>query len=90
MHIDVYEAIQLTVIALFPILLRRNIFKGPQRWNLLNDKQDEAQCSKFFSGAWTASGTVGPEMRRKDFNKGPIQASEKAVYLDKLSVITNA
>ena len=29
-------------------------------------------------------------MRRKDFNKRPIRASEKAVYLDKLSVITNA
>ena len=29
MHIDVYEAIQLTVIVLFSILLRRNIL-GPQ------------------------------------------------------------
>ena len=29
-------------------------------------------------------------MRRKDFNKRPIRASEKVVYLDKLSVITNA
>ena len=29
-------------------------------------------------------------MRRKDFNKRRIRASEKAVYLDKLSVITNA
>ena len=30
MHIDVYEAIQLTVIVLFSILLRRNIL-GPQK-----------------------------------------------------------
>lgn len=30
MYFDVYEAIQLTVIELFPILLRRSIFKGPQ------------------------------------------------------------
>ena len=46
--------------------------------------------AQIFSGARSASGTVGPEMTRKDFNKRPIRASEQAVYLDKFSVITNA
>ena len=72
MHIDVYQAIQLTLIVLSPILLRRNIFRSSMAgicWKI-NRMKLEAQN---FSRARSASRTVGPEMRRKDFNKGPIR-----------------
>ena len=36
MHIDVYEAIQLTVIVLFSILLRRNIFRSSNAGETIN------------------------------------------------------
>ena len=87
MHIDVYEAIQLTVIVLFPILLLRNIFRSSNAGICWTINRMKLRAQNF---SWAREARVGPEMRRKDFNKGLIRTSEKAVYLDKLSVITNA